>query len=428
MNKSFSLRGFHIILLIGISALLGYFFGVNKVNFSLKDYKPIVSVQAKNPPPGSNLDMTLFYQVLEKVNKDYYDRSKIDSKKVLYGAISGMLSSLDDPYTSFFPPKENTSFKTQLSGEFSGIGAELGTDDNNHIMVVSPLDGSPSEKAGVKSGDLILKVNDEETTGWSLGQAVEKIRGPRGSEVSLVMLRQGAKTPFEVKIVRDTIQVKSVTSWVKKINCDNNSCKESENCNDCASVGYIRLSQFGDKTNDEWVAAVNKLTAEANQKKNFKGVILDLRNNPGGYLSDAVFIASEFLKKNDVVVMQEDNTQDRRPMVVTRPGVLLETPLLVLINKGSASASEIVAGALRDYNRARLVGEKSFGKGTVQEAVEVDSGASVHVSVAKWLTPNGTWVNKAGLTPDIPVTYEQPAKGYVGFDNQLKKAIDTLLK
>ncbi len=413
-------------IIIIVSALVGYYFGTNQIALSWKDYKPIVGISSKTPPPGSSLDMKLFYEVVERVNQDYYDKSKLDSQKLLYGAINGMLGSLDDPYTSFFPPQQNTDFKTQLAGEFSGIGAELGIGSDNIVSVVSPLDDSPAQKAGIKAGDRILKVNDEETAGWTIGQAVEKIRGKKGTEVELVILHEKEKTPVTLKIVRDTIVIKSVTGWVKNVSCDSTNCIEKEGS---PQIAYIRLSQFGDKTNDEWVSTINTINSKISTGSKLKGLVLDLRNNPGGYLNDAVFIASEFLKSG-VVVIQEDGAKRQDPLNVIRRGSMLDVPVIVLINKGSASASEIVAGALRDHNRAKLFGEVSFGKGTVQQAVDVDDGASIHVSVAKWLTPNQTWVNKKGLTPDITVEFDasKSAKMTTGFDNQLKAAVEELLK
>lgn len=432
MRKRLTLSFFHVVLIILISLGLGYFIGVNKISSSWKGFTPIVSIERRDPPANQNLDMGLFYQILDKVNHDYYDKSKIDSKKILYGAVTGMLQSLDDPYTSFFPPKQNSDFKTQMAGEFSGIGAELGMNADNKIMVISPLDQSPAEKAGIKSGDLILSVDGKDTSGWTLPQAVEHIRGLKGTDVKLVILPNNTKTPKTLTITRDTIIVKSVKSWVKEFSCSGSICKEETNCpppaGGCASVAYVRLSQFGDKTNDEWIRAVNDIQPKISQKKNFKGIILDLRNNPGGYLQDAVFIASEFLKSG-VVVSEIDGAGQKTDLSVSRTGTLLDEPLIVLINGGSASASEIVSGALRDHGRAKLLGEKSFGKGTIQEPVDVEGGASVHVSVGKWITPNGTWVNKTGLKPDILVKFdEKKSKLTPGFDNQLISAIQELSK
>lgn len=428
MRKKFSLSFFHVVLIILIAGGIGYFIGTNKISASWKNYTPIVSITQKNPPPSQSLNMAPFYEVLDKVNQDYYDKSKIDSQKILYGAITGALQSLNDPFTSFFPPKQNTDFKTQMAGEFSGIGAELGMNTDNRIVVMAPLDDSPAVKAGIKSGDLILSVDGEDTNGWTLPQTVEKIRGLKGTPVKLTILHDKAKTPQTLSIVRDTIQVKSVTSWLKNFSCTNETCKEEKDCTTCATIAYIRLSQFGDKTNNEWTQMINTIYPKIQASKNFKGVVFDLRNNPGGYLQDAVFIASEFIK-DGVVVSQVDGTGSKTDLPVSRTGLLLEVPVLVLTNKGSASASEIVSGALRDHNRAKLVGETTFGKGTIQQPIDLADGSSVHVSVGKWITPNGTWVDKKGLTPDISVKFDQKLSAKTpGLDNQLQTAIQELLK
>lgn len=425
MRKIFQLRGFQLILIIIVAALVGYYYGTNKITLAWKNYKPIVFIQPQTPPNGQSIDLRLFYEVVDKINQEYYDKSKLDATKLLYGAINGMLGTLEDPYTSFFPPKQNSDFKTQLAGEFQGIGAELSLSPENRIMVVSPLDDSPAQKAGIRAGDLIVKVNEDDTAGWTVAQAVDKIRGPKGSAIQLSILHEKEKNAVDVKIVRDTIIIKSVTGWVKKFDCQS-QCREEDTGR---AVAYIRLSQFGDKTNDEWISVVNSVNEKIKGQKNFEGVILDLRNNPGGYLNDAVFIASEFLKSG-IVVVQEDAAKQRENLSVSRRGTLLDYPLIVLVNKGSASASEIVAGALRDRKRARLFGEKTFGKGTIQQAVDVDNGASVHISVAKWLTPNGTWVNKNGLDPDVKVDFDASKSAGIGggLDNQLEAAIGELLK
>jgi carboxyl-terminal processing protease len=377
--------------------------------------------------------MHLFYDVIVKLNSMYYDKTKIDAGKMVTGAISGMVASLGDPYTSFFPPKQNTDFKTQLAGEFSGIGAELSLNDQNQIIVMAPLDGSPAEKAGVKSGDLIVKVDGKMTSGWTLAQAVEVIRGHKGTKVTITVLHPKEKEAHDLTIVRDTIQVKSVTSWVKQFDCSKGTCVQSSNCSPtaggCITVAYIRISQFGDKTNSEWLAAVNKIMPQIKAAKNFKGIILDVRNNPGGYLNDAVYIASEFIKSGPIVKQQDGNGKIES-MDVNRTGVLLTEPLLVLINKGSASASEIVSGALQDYGRAKLVGEQSFGKGTIQQAVDLDGGGSVHISIGKWLTPKERWVHEKGLTPDIAVVFDASASAKMTdkMDNQIFRAIKELSK
>lgn len=427
MNKILPIRLFQIITIVTIALVVGYVSGTYKISTVWDGYKPIVDIRSQNPPSGQTLDMSLFFDVVDRINEDYYDKGKLDTQKMLYGAISGMLESLGDPYTSFFPPKENESFKTALAGEFQGIGAELSLNDDNQITVVSPLDGSPAKAAGIRSGDIILKVEDESTFGWTLSKAVDNIRGPKGTVVVLEVLHEGESDPVDIPITRDVIEIKSATGWIKRFNCSGNTCIE-DTCPTCSSIGYVRLSQFGDKTNDEWLSTINSLFSNIQNEPNFKGLILDVRNNPGGYLNDAVYIVSEFLDGGTIVI-QEDGDGKQDKMSVIRKGVLLDVPLVVLVNKGSASASEIVAGALRDYDRAILLGETTFGKGTIQQAIDVKGGGSVHVSVAKWLTPNGTWVNGEGLTPDIEVVYDASKSAELGddLDNQIERAIRELV-
>lgn len=416
------IKFFAVILIAG---LVGYYIGVTKISLDWKSFQPRIEVEGKEPPASlSHIDFSKFWAVMERVNENYYDKKAIDSQKMLDGAIAGMVDSLDDPYTVYLPPVQNTDFKQGLAGEFSGIGAELGMKDKQ-VVVVSPLDGSPAERAGVKSGDFILKVDDEFTTGWNLVEAVEKIRGPRGTEVALTLLQKDQKVPKVFKIQRDTITIKSVTSWVKPIkDVENITLSQTLKASQNDKVAYIRLSQFGDNTNKEWLELSNSLSLQLTNDKSIKGIVLDLRNNPGGYLTDAVFIASEFLKKGTPVVLQDDGNGKTGKLVVERNGLMLEVPLVILINKGSASASEILAGAMQDYDRAILVGETSFGKGTIQNAEDLGEGAGLHVTIAKWLTPNGTWVHKVGLTPEIKVelSTKEPER-----DIQLEKALEELL-
>jgi len=353
-----------------------------------------------------------------------------------------MVNSLDDPYTMYLPPTQNSNFKQVLSGQFSGIGAELGMTDNQ-VIVVAPLDGSPAEKVGIKAGDAIIKVNDDFTQGWTLDQTVNKIRGPKGSQVNLTIVHKNEKDQKKIAITRDTITVKSVTSYVKPIDQIDSlkpgSAKttgtptptSAQNLisKNGSKIAYIRLSQFGDNTNQEWLSMSNALALQMQKDKSIKGVILDLRNNPGGYVTDAVFIASEFLPIGTDVVTEDMGTNGKDTLSVKRNGLLLDVPLVVLINKGSASAAEIVAGSLRDAGRARLVGEQSFGKGTMQNAEDLGQGAGLHVTIARWLTPKGTWVgngkNGTGLTPDdvVALNPKDPS-----LDTQLQKAVDDLIK
>src|SRR3989338_4775252 len=359
-----------------------------------------------------NLDFELFWETWEELERKFIDKSKIDKQKMYFGAIKGMVSALEDPNTFFLTPEENKESRDDLAGKFEGIGAQLGLQDNR-ITVVAPLKNSPAQKSGIKAGDFINEVDDKSTKGWTLPQAVSKIRGTRGTKVKLTLERSSKE--FEVVIVREQIKVESVEiSYEKRKN---------------QSVAIIKLNQFGDNTNDEWDKTAEEI-AEKWQRDEIKGLIIDLRDNPGGYLDGSVYVASEFLPKGKLVVKQTSTTQDEKSYQVKREGKLLDIPMVVIINKGSASASEILAGALRDYKRARLIGEKSFGKGSVQEATNLKGGAGIHITVAKWILPKGDWINSKGIEPDIKVENklkeEPPQTGEN--DQQFKKAKKQLIK
>jgi len=321
--------------------------------------------------PVTNFD--LFFDAWSKLETKYVDKSKIDRQKMYYGAIKGMVASVDDPYTFFLTPEENKQSKDDLQGKFEGIGAQLGLKDKR-VIVIAPLKQSPAEKAGVRAGDFINKVDDKNTNGWTLSQAVSKIRGPKGTKVKLTLERQGKE--IEVTIIRDQIVVSSVELSFEK------------------NIALLKLNQFGETTNDEWDKAVEQIKSQWSTKK-IKGMILDLRDNPGGYLESSVYLASEFLKKSDLVVKQESTVNPSHEYLSERDGLLQGIPLVVLINKGSASASEILAGALRDHKKATLVGEKSFGKGSVQEALNLSQGAGLHIILP---LPNGFCQTATGLT------------------------------
>ena len=420
------MRTVRFFLLLFSAFLIGYYFGVTKISIQWKTYKPHIEISSKEPPPSvSYIDFTQFWNVLTKLEQSYYDKTAFDSQEILEGAITGLVASLDDPYTVYLPSRMNNEFKQGLAGQFEGIGAELGIRDDKQIIIVAPLDGIPAKKAGLKPQDAILKVNGELTSGWPVTKAVENIRGKKGTKVTLTILREKEEKSRDIDVIRDTITVKSVTVWVKKIS-EIDGIKKSAVLDKQSEkkIAYIRLSQFGDSTNQEWTQAIKEVN-DAKNDPSLAGIVFDLRNNPGGYLSDAVFIASEFLKVGEPVVLQEDANGTRVKLAAEREGTLQNVPLVVLINKGSASASEIVAGALSDHKRATLIGETSFGKGTIQKAEELAGGAGLHITVAKWLTPDGTFVHKKGITPDVVVASDEN-----GSDNdvQLAKAIEYLLK
>ncbi len=427
--KQYPVSKFRTVILITalciLSGSIGYQLGEKKSGglMAPSQSKTVVNLQT---PASASVDFSMFWTVWQKLFQTYIDKSELDAQKMVYGAIAGMVSSLDDPYTLFLPPKENKDFKEDLGGQFEGIGAQLGTKDD-HIMVVTPLKDNPAEKAGIRSGDFILKVNDEVTSGWTVPEAVTKIRGPRGTTVKLSILHEKADKAVDISIVRNTITVASVDSWIKtpadiKEISGVPSAKSLQNA--AGKVAYIRLSRFGDHSNDEWDKAVTAISEAQKKDSSIKGLIFDLRNNPGGYLEGSVYIGSEFIKSG-TVVSQVNSNGTRHDYEVDRVGKFLNTKVIVLINKGSASAAEIVAGALRDFKRATLVGEVSFGKGSVQTPEDLDNGAGLHITTGKWLLPKGDWIHKKGVTPDV---LEPMDSMEATMDAQLEKAVELLLK
>lgn len=370
----------------------------------------------------SNLDFTQFWDVWDTLEKSYVDTDKIDSKKMIYGAIAGMTAALGDPYTIYLPPQENQTSKEDLNGEFEGVGIQLGYVKGT-LAVQTPLENHPAIKAGVKAGDLIIHIKDEaakvdqDTTGLSLQEAVKLIRGKKGTSITLEFYREGKGT-FEKTIVRDTIIMPSVElirgDWV------GGKWEENEK----GKIAWLRVYRFGDNTQQQWDDAVVKIDDDRNS---ISGIVLDLRNNPGGFLQTSISLASDFIGEGVVVKQQGKLITDT--YTVTRRGRLLGMPLVVLINEGSASASEILAGALRDRLGVKLVGEKSFGKGTVQEAMDLRGGAGLHVTVAKWLLPNGDWIHEKGLVPAIEIALPETATdAATAIDTQLEAAIKELQK
>jgi len=386
--------GITVLSLMLLSGLAGFRLGNDKIEKSLDK---------------SEIDLGLFWQVWDKLGESYLIKENLKPKEMVWGAIKGMTASLGDPYTVFLPPEDNQSTKEELNGAFEGVGIELGFKDKT-LIVVAPLAGMPAEAAGIKAGDYIFHIKDElkgadtETTDMSLPEAVKLIRGKKGTEVVLTVLHEGETETKVIKLKRDTIVIKSVVlEW------------QGEGKN----AAWLKLSRFGDRTQTEWDEAVSEIL----KHNQLKGIILDLRNNPGGYLNGAVALASEFLKPGLIVVKQESAKGETETFSVTKAGRLLTQPLVVLVNKGSASSSEILSGALRDNQRAKLIGEKTFGKGTIQEALDVAEGAGLHVTTAKWLLPLGQWVNETkGITPEIEVQDDKTTAK----DEVMEKALESL--
>src|SRR3989344_245291 len=399
---------FLIVLCIAVFIFgLGYKTGEYKTFLQKKDRPSFSSLfREKNNP--KNIDFSLFWDVWETVGKKFVDKTKLDDTAMYYGAIRGMVAALDDPYTFFLTPDENKESKADLEGVFEGIGAQLGMKEGR-IVVIAPIKNSPAEKGGVLAGDIILKVDGAATDTWSLPLAVSKIRGEKGKAVKLTLFRNGKE--FEVEIIRDEIQVASVEVAYEK------------------DVAVLKLIKFGDDTIGEWSKAVNTISGKWKGRE-IKGLVLDMRDNPGGYLQGAVHIASEFVEGDKLIVKQEYTDGSSEEYTVNHRGKLLDIPLVVLINKGSASASEIVAGALRDYKRAKLIGEKSFGKGSIQEAVDLKGWAGLHVTIAKWILPKGDWINSTGVSPDITVKIPEDGENTTTreSDKQLEKALEEMVK
>jgi len=379
--------------------------------------RPNYNILNANPSDKvKNIDFSLFWDTWNVVEQKFIDRKKLDPQKMFYGAIKGMVYALDDPYTFFLTPEENKQSKDDLGGKFEGIGAQLGLKDNQ-IIVVSPLRNSPAEHAGLKAGDYIVKVDDQPVKGWTLPQAITKIKGKKGTKVKLTVNRNGRELEFT--ITRDQIVVDSLElSYESKRNCTS----------DCPKVAYLKINQFGDTTNDEWAIRIDEIEKKWKQKE-IKGMVLDLRGNPGGYIDSSAYLATEFLPLGKLIVKQESTTDENRNYYAERVGKLQTIPLVVLIDRGSASASEILAGALRDYKRATLVGELSYGKGSVQAPIDLKGGAGIHVTIAKWILPNGDWINGKGIQPEIKVENKIPEGNTLTKENdmQLEKAIEIIV-
>ena len=368
------------------------------------------SIQSENTKTGK-LDLSMMWKVKDRLTEMYLDKDKINDDNMVYGAIQGMVASLDDPYTMFLTPKENESANEDLAGQFGGVGIQLGYKDKS-LAVVAPLAKTPAEKAGLQAGDLILKIIDNEnkvdreTDGMALDEAVSLIRGKIDTEVTLKIYRESKKDAFDVTLKRENIVVaSSELVWREK-----NGKK----------VAWVRLYKFSDQLYTDWPKIVEEI-----KSKNADGIVLDLRNNPGGFLQSAVTVASDLVKEGVIVSQESFDGSVQKYSVDQSKGELLDKKMVVLVNGGSASAAEILAGALKDYGRAKLVGEKTFGKGTVQQPEDFSDGSGLHITIAKWLLPSGKNIHEVGVDPDVEVKYVADEKNPEA-DNQLDKAIEVL--
>lgn len=370
----------------------------------------VLNVLGQQPPlEQEKVDFNLFWDVWSRVENKFVDKAKLERKNLVFGAISGLVSSLKDPYSEFMPPAETKQFQEDIKGSFEGIGAEIGIRKGT-LTIVAPLRGSPAERAGLKGGDKIIKIDDKPTADLTLSEAVRLIRGPKGTEVKLAIFRDGVDQIKDYKITRNTIKIEVLTTEKKP-----------------DGVFVIKLATFTESAAQEFRNAVEEFFQSGSKK-----LILDLRNNPGGFLMISVDIASWFLPSGEIVAKERKYDGAEEVYRSAGYGLLKDVPMVVLMNEGSASASEILAGALRDVKKVKLVGTKTFGKGSVQEVDDLPGGSSLKITIAKWMTPNGQEINGTGLEPDVKVELpkeepnEKPKKGEKEKDLIMEKGLEIL--
>ena len=359
----------------------------------------------------TSISFDQFWEVWKKVQEKYVHKPVADSD-LFYGAMAGMVASLNDPYSLYMPPVKAEQFKQNLSGEFFGIGAELGLKDNK-VTIIAPLPDSPAEKAGLKPGDVILMVDGKDISGKALDEIISQIKGEKGTIVTLTVLKIDSKTPSELKIKRDVITIPSIKWEMKE-----------------ANIAYLRIFAFNDSTWTEFDKAVKEI-----QKKNPKGIVLDLRSNPGGYLDTSVKVASEWINSGVIVYEKLNNGNSDQYAADGGKHRFVGIPTTVLVDEGTASGAEIVSGALQDYGVATLVGNKTFGKGSVQDFEYFPDGSALKLTIAEWLTPHERHINKLGIEPDVKIekmfVQKEGTKGtspddYV--DKGLERALQILQK
>ncbi len=405
-------RNLRFILFV-ILPLLGFLLGWTLSQKNSVRNQVDVAVEATNEKPKDtplrlfrktdpkDVDLSVFWETWNTMEEHYLHTDDLLTKDQVYGATKGLVESLDDPYTVFMSPEDTAKFEASMTGEFEGIGAEIGMRDEN-IVIVTPLKGSPAEIAGLRPEDIVFEVDGESVYGWSIEEAVTEIRGPKGEPVTLTIVREGERKPLDITIVRDEIAYETL-DWEMK-----------------DDVAVLSFYQFGEKIETEFQEALEAVLLESPE-----GVIIDLRNNGGGLLDAAISIIGEFISDEVVVKTRGRKFGDSGDLRSQKNGALQELPLIVLVNEGSASASEIFAGAVQDYNRGLLLGAKTFGKGSVQNWVQLDDGSSLKVTIAEWLTPKGRSIHEVGITPDeeIEVTIEDFE---ADFDPVLSRALELI--
>ena len=384
---------FFLILTIGTVFVLG---------FEVGKYRE-ARIQTARFEELGKIDLSTFWEVWGKLHEKFLDYENLDAQELIYGAISGMTKAAGDSYTTFLTPEEAEKFEESMKGEFEGVGMEIGIKENQ-ITVISPLPDTPAKEAGILAGDKILKIDGKDTSSISIEQAVSLIRGPKGTEVTLTIFREGWEKVKDIKLIRSVIKIPTLK--ITKISPD---------------IYHIEIYQFNRPLLEDFQREVSEIL-----KNPAKKIILDLRNNGGGYLDIVEKISGFFLKTGDTVLIEDYGKAKEREIQKARgKGELSEYPVVVLINQGSASGAEILAGALRDNRDILLIGEHSFGKGSVQEAVILKDNSLLKITVAKWLTPKGNSISEVGLKPDIEI--ELSEEDFTeGRDSQLNKAVEII--
>lgn len=397
-------------LLFLVLPTLGFLLGWTLNDKTDTETSPIVSLQEdiqsnqilidipklKKTVKPKDVDLKIFWETWSEIENSFLYREKFDTKEQIYGATKGMVDSFDDPHTNFLTPEESKLFNESVNGAFEGIGAEIGKKDGS-VVIIAPLKGAPAELAGLQPGDIIFEVDGESTYKESVENVVRRIKGPKGEPVTLTIVRENEDKPLKIIIVRDTIKIEEITWEIKD------------------SIGVITLHQFGTETDKKFVDVVNQILLESPT-----GIIVDLRNNGGGVLDVSKNIMSEFLEYKTLTQIKGRKFLDSGDLISKAGGRLLDLPLVVIVNRGSASASEIFAGAMQDHNRGFIIGTQTFGKGSVQHLVPLSDGSSIKVTIAEWLTPNGRSINEGGITPDEIIERGDDLQN----DNVLNRALE----
>jgi len=390
------------LVMIGGLLSLGYYLGYSHRT----ELEKVPSVINKDPQVNTNADFSIFWKAWNTLNEKSIYAQKVTDQERIWGAIEGLTASVGDPYTVFFPPEENKSFNEEILGSFEGIGAEIGIKDKV-LTVIAPLKDTPAWNAGIKSGDKIIKIDKTSTNNMTSDEAIDLIRGTKGTTVTLTILRTGENTTREIAVTRGTIQIPTIDTELRS-----------------DGIFVIKFYSFSENSASLFRDALIKFIDSKSNK-----LILDLRGNPGGYLSSAVNIGSWFIDEGDVILSESSGKEDAKSKIYRSHGPRLfndKLSFIVLVDGGSASASEILAGALREHGIAKLVGEKTYGKGSVQELVKITDDTSLKVTVANWFTPNGVSISLNGLEPDIkvPFTIKDIENKR---DPQMDKAVEILL-